>query len=96
MELENVTLKKIGTVGVDSGSLIIGDPGYIIFDEEQDKQLGLEWREYCELTTEEETQFNFIQGASGLAVGVNVDDGTYTVHKVLDSDGCVIGYFISQ
>jgi len=75
--------KKIGVIGVDAGICWIGDPCYILHQEEIPKDIGKNWTEFCNRTDTPDNhwQFNYDAGHPGLGVCVSTGwgDGEYKV-----------------
>lgn len=84
--------KKVGEIGVDAGLCWIGDPCYLIADEDHhplsEKDIGPTWHAFCERMGDAKTrQFNYDAGHAGLGVCVQTGhgDGTYPVEaKIVD------------
>ena len=93
-----VTTKLIGKVGVDSGTIWIGDPCYILSDE-RPKALGKDWSELGHKTFKDgkcqlPISFNFDMGHEGLGVmsSTKHGDGVYPVYMVGDNEGMYIDF----
>ncbi len=93
-----VTTKLIGKVGVDSGTIWIGDPCYILSGE-RPKALGKDWSELGHKTFKDgkcqlPISFNFDMGHEGLGVmsSTKYGDGVYPVYMVGDNNGMYIDF----
>ena len=93
-----VTTKLIGKVGVDSGTIWIGDPCYILQDE-RPKTLGKDWSELVDKTFKGgkchlPMSFNYDMGHEGLGVmsSTKHGDGVYPVYMVGDNEGMYIDF----
>tara|TARA_R110002051_G_scaffold94181_1_gene163914 strand:+ start:3490 stop:3810 length:321 start_codon:yes stop_codon:yes gene_type:complete len=93
-----VTTKLIGKVGVDSGTIWIGDPCYILSDE-RPKALGKDWSELGHKTFKDgkcqlPMSFNYDMGHEGLGVmsSTKHGDGVYPVYMVGDNEGMYIDF----
>ena len=75
---------QIGVVGVDSGLLIIADPGNLIHTK-LSKNFGKNWDGFCKIMKQkpeqEYKQFNYDHGKPGLAVVTStiIGDGLYPI-----------------
>lgn len=84
----NKQKKQVGVIGVDAGICWIGDPCYILHNEDGlPKEVGKNWREFVDIlytksrTNIEAHQFNYDLGHAGLGVVVSTGygDGVYPV-----------------
>jgi len=84
--------EQVGECGVDSGSIIIGDPCYFAYEDAKHHPAKT-WSEYCAKTPcgVGGHQLHFAQGHSGLAVVVDAfgGDGCYPVYIRRDDRGFV-------
>lgn len=79
--------EEVGTIGVDAGLCWIGDPCYVLHQEDSPKDLGKDWGAFCDklgLRGQERTgavQFHYDLGHAGLGVCVDTGwgDGVYPV-----------------
>jgi hypothetical protein len=93
------TKKLIGHVGVDSGTIWIGDPCYIL-QGERPKNLGKDWSELVDKTLDKDGKcklpisFNYDMGHEGLGVMSSTlyGDGVYPVYMVGDNEGMYIDF----
>ena len=73
-----------GHIGVDAGLCWVGDPCYIIHNEDDiSSVIGKNWSEFCgKVTDKEVTQFPYTQGQEGLglAISTGYGDGFYPVY----------------
>lgn len=84
--------EKIGVIGIDAGICWIGDPCYILPDDEdkETKTIGRDWSNFCNLLEETDQdgkrkhtwQFDYSKNHPGLGVCVSTGygDGTYNVY----------------
>lgn len=90
----------VGLFGVDAGLCWIGDPCYIIKDdnEARPKEFGKDWRDFCDILFEKEAgsqkpgvEFNYDAGHKGLGVCITsgYGDGTYGVYVKRNKDGAI-------
>lgn len=91
-------MKKIdlGYIGVDSGTIWIGDPSYVMFKNEitgYGNDLGQNWKEF----TEKLDLNKQVQDFSGLGKLISTvhGDGLYQVHGNLDKKGNISSITIS-
>lgn len=74
--------ENIGYIGVDAGLCWIGDPCYILHNEESNPDIGKDWNEfvnkYYEQDNDDVTHRAF--GHSGFAVSTGFGDGSYPVY----------------
>lgn len=84
---------KIGTVGVDSGLVWIGDPCYILHTDTKDAEklhnrIGRSWVEFCDkLSGIKHTSFKYLsrdREGLGMAVYTPYGDGEYPVYAEVD------------
>jgi hypothetical protein len=88
--------KLIGHIGVDAGLCWIGDPCYILHQDEQPKAIGTDWGDFVSQLYGDShgfggKQFNYDLGHPGLGVVVptGYGDGYYPVYAELNSEGRV-------
>jgi len=82
MTIGNLEPKLIGQVGVDSGLIWIGDPCYVIHEDNLPSTLGKDWPGFCDELGEEFTKaFDFPEGYEGLGIctATTYGDGVYNV-----------------
>ena len=95
----------IGFVGVDTGSVWLGDPSYVIHPEGRSKNspsLGNDWNEFCDKLKDEDgghrpyRSFPYPMGHEGLGVWVHTrsGDGSYPVYQTTDDDGKITGVYV--
>tara|TARA_Y100000031_G_scaffold104658_1_gene115114 strand:- start:61 stop:369 length:309 start_codon:yes stop_codon:yes gene_type:complete len=86
--------KIIGYIGVDSGTIWVGDPCYIIHKDKLPKSLGTDWFDLCGKTDELPKSFNYELGHEGLGVmsWTKYGDGQYPVYMIGDNDGIYIDF----
>jgi hypothetical protein len=82
----NLEPRTLGWVSVDSGLIWIGDPCYIIHNEEHNHDLGRSWSEFCD-TIKNKQHHSFDHNAVGEGLGV------VTSTKYGDGFYPVIGFF---
>lgn len=85
--------ETVGIVSVDAGILWVGDPCYVLHQEEPVKDIGKDWGEFCDKILKDDapgTQLNHNNGGPGLAVVVGGfgGDGVWPV-EVKMKDGMV-------
>jgi Protein of unknown function (DUF4241) len=93
----NINLRKyIGEIGVDAGLCWIGDPCYILHNEQPPKAIGNSWDEFCDILQEDDQyptckQFNYDLGHPGLGIAVSTGygDGAYPVYAEFNGEGRV-------
>ena len=81
MKKKTKTEKKvIGQLGVDSGTLMIGDPCYAIHRETPYKEFGKNWLDFCDTVLGDHADSVYPVG-DGLAVAVSTvyGDGVYNL-----------------
>ena len=90
--------KLIGHIGVDSGTVWVGDPCYILHDKNP-KSIGKNWSELCDKTFKNNEcqlpiSFNYDMGHKGLGImsQTKYGDGTYPVYMIGDNDGIYIEF----
>jgi hypothetical protein len=90
--------KLIGQIGVDSGTIWVGDPCYLL-QGKRPKSLGKDWDELVDKTFDNgkcllPTSFNYDMGHEGLGVmsKTKYGDGSYPVYMVGDNDGIYIDF----
>lgn len=74
--------ERVGVIGVDTGMCWLGDPCYIIHQEEPNTDLGSTWEEFVSSTIAADAhQFKYNLGRKGLGVTVRTGagDGVYPV-----------------
>ena len=83
--------KKVGVVGVDAGTLYLGDPCYVLQDGASHREEGAQWAERLTENNFEPTQLNYRMGHAGLGVlvGTGYGDGCYDVEVKRTEDGRV-------
>ena len=85
-------MERIGTVGVDSGTVMLGDPCYISSDKRLHSDKG--WLKFCQevLWTDEFDRMRHTQVGRGTAVITDTGhgDGEYPVYITRDSQGRVM------
>ena len=87
--------EKVGKVGVDSGTIYIGDPCYVLHRDKVaklPKDLGKNWMEFCDrLGNDQTTQFKYDLGHTGLGVALQsgYGDGCYDVEVQRTDEGRV-------
>ncbi len=87
--------EHIGHIGVDAGLCWVGDPCYILHTEDEDnaKELGTTWGEFCDKLTEDGvyTKFNYPLGHEGLGIAISTGygDGFYPVYIKKNPNGRV-------
>jgi hypothetical protein len=83
--------KQIGTIGVEAGLCWIGDPCYIIQNEEAGKPKEIKtWDNFCDAMSGVDTKsFNYAMGHEGLGVCVSTGfgDGSYPVYATISDEG---------
>lgn len=95
----NKSKKLIGHVGVDSGTIWIGDPCYLL-QGDRPKTLGKDWDELVDKTFDEHLKcklpisFNYDLGHEGLGVmnRTKYGDGFYPVYMIGDNEGMYIKF----
>ena len=91
--------QKIGIIGVDSGTVWVGDGCYCITPDATEHPAKT-WPEFCnkldQVNEEGYQQFNFSRGHSGLGVVVSsgYGDGNYPVFIKKNEDGRVVGLMV--
>jgi hypothetical protein len=82
--------EKVANVAVDSGFLIVADPGYIMHTSAK-RDLGETWEDFADNVHEGASrhtkQLLFDQGHKGLGVVILQHDGLYDVWAAHDNDG---------
>ena len=90
--------KKIGEITVDSGRVWIGDPCYVIHEEEGlPPTLGNDWLEFCKMMDGKEfNQFDHDGEIPGLGICASTSegDGIYPVFAITNSQGRYLGIFV--
>jgi hypothetical protein len=84
--------EKVGVVGVDAGTLYLGDPCYVLGERASHKAEGDAWCEQSKAAGYPSTlQLNYRMGHAGLAVlvGTGYGDGCYDVEVKRTDDGRV-------
>lgn len=93
-----VKVVNAGVCGVDTGTIWIGDPSYILHRTGKErrthlKEVGKDWEDFCSMIKDDQpaTQFDFANGNEGLGVLLQQfgGDGTYVVEVFLDKNGLV-------
>ena len=86
--------KLIGHIGVDSGTVWVGDPCYIIHKENLPKTLGEDCDDFYGKSKELPKSFNYELGHEGLGVmsWTKHGDGSYPVYMIGDNDGIYIDF----
>lgn len=98
MDINENNLIKIGQIGVDAGICWIGDPCYILHQENGlPKDIGNNWTEFCDRLDRKGfysgnhigVQFNYDGGYSGLGVvsTTGFGDGIYDVFAEIEDRG---------
>lgn len=88
--------QKAGVIGVDAGICWIGDPCYILHQDNPETNVGVlgrDWPEFCaKIRDNLVTQFNYSLGHPGLGVVVSTGygDGTYPVFVKYNKEGRVV------
>tara|TARA_A100001515_G_scaffold141710_1_gene139038 strand:+ start:37 stop:357 length:321 start_codon:yes stop_codon:yes gene_type:complete len=85
-------MNKIGEVGVDSGSVFIGDPCYVIHQDKLPESLGESWSDFCDKYRKDLP----VSLPNGLGVWslTRYGDGLYPVYELLDEDGRITGLYV--
>jgi hypothetical protein len=78
-------VRFLGTVEVDSGTLVLGDPVYVLPSAEHERA-GIDWQTVLDAPSER--MVPLVGGAAMLLSGFG-GDGTYPVFAELDEDGVV-------
>lgn len=87
LPLQELSPKLLGTINVDSGSVWIGDPSYILHEEKLPSSLGESWDEFVGICLEESIKsFKHDAGHEGLGVctSTKYGDGNYPVIGFFD------------
>ena len=79
------TRRFLGTVDVDSGTLLLGDALYVL-PSERDGRPGVDWAVILDAPSEPATP---LVGGLALLLGSFGGDGTYPVFAELDEDGTI-------
>ena len=89
----NKSKKLIGHVSVDSGTIWVGDPCYILYGEKP-KSIGKNWFELCDITNKLPISFNHDLGHEGLGVMSRTmcGDGFYPVYMIGENEGLYIDF----
>lgn len=87
-------VEQIGVIGVDAGLCWIGDPCYVLHQEEPPKTIGKDWGEFCNILDKGNQyptakQFDYDLGHPGLGVCVSTGygDGVYPVYAEYGDEG---------
>lgn len=87
--------KRIGCIGVDSGHVIVADPGYLLHERKPHKALGKNWDAFLASVERAKRQrgmgqLRFDKGHDGLAVVVNTfqGDGIFEVWGRFSAGEC--------
>lgn len=82
--------QKVGRVGVDSGTLLVGDPCYFL-QGKHSETFGKTWIGFCEKISPKVHEEGAVQLGKHLAVltTTGVGDGLYDVYVRRDADGRV-------
>jgi len=90
--------KQIGFVGVDSGSVWVGDPCYVIGEDSSFSPKS--WADYCKILEDENywsSENSFIEPL-GSEIGIHIQtrygDGSYPVFGEFDRDGRLTGFSV--
>lgn len=85
-----MTRKLIGSVGVDSGQVMIVDPCYVLEDDFQpdSEPTGLPYDECCRITLGEEGAG--LTSFEGVVSSTAYGDGCYPVYATIGSDGRIL------
>jgi len=102
-----MTVKVIGWIGVDAGLCWIGDPSYVLPDEDDTENPGADWEKFCDafqsgpratLVGKRTVAQSFPYGNGGEGLGVCVvtgnGDGVYPVEADIE-DGRVKSVLIT-
>ncbi len=82
--------QQVGKVNVDSGTIMIGDPGYYIHPDhkkEFHQEFGKSWAEFCEKY--DTTKPVNIGEGTAVVTGAFGGDGEFPVSVLMDQDGMV-------
>jgi hypothetical protein len=91
-----VKWERVGSVGVDSGLVWIGDPCYLFQDDNEPPALGATYEDFLATLRDREVdnvaQFPYTNGKVGLGVALYTayGDGTYPVEVLRDVAGQVL------
>jgi len=92
MNFENIikeaVKKQIGVVGVDSGTLWLSDPAYVLHKDKPPKDIGKDWDDLVKTFEGGYHQYKYDKGHDGLGVSVSTGygDGTYPVYVDQDEN----------
>ena len=71
---------KVGQVGVDAGILYLGDPCYVLHQEEPPPEIGKNWADFCDKLSDDCYTSTQIGKCTGVVVSTGVGDGLYSVY----------------
>lgn len=89
-KISGVKLEQIGVVGVDSGTVWIGDPCYIIHTEGREfGKIGEDWMEFCKKYPDLPASVPYKLGHEGFGVWsrTRFGDGEYPVYQLVKEPG---------
>lgn len=99
--IELSEMEKIGQVGVDAGSIWLGDFCYVYPNDEKPKRpdiIGNNWHEFCEILDAGgfgETRYQAFGNGIGILVESGYGDGAYDVYIRRDPrDGRIMGVYV--
>lgn len=91
-------LRLIGKISVDSGTIWLGDPCYVLHGKKPNS-IGENWSDLCDIIYEDNQSqlpksFNHDMGFEGLGVMCHTKwgDGLYQVYMVGENDGIFISF----
>lgn len=85
------SLVKVGNIGIDAGICWIGDPCYILHQDELPDAVGKSWNEFCDIVGGKEHVA--IDDGLGVCVSTGYGDGEYPVFAEI-KDGRVMRVII--
>lgn len=83
-------MEKIGSIFVDAGIVMIGDPCYTLPDDASDRTETIKnWDLFCNKLDDGDVNFPFANKGTGIVVSSGYGDGEYPVYIERDGNGVI-------
>jgi hypothetical protein len=85
-------IKQIGEISIDAGLCWIGDPCYVLHQEQPPEAIGKNWGEFCDLI-DHDKGFTAVGDGLGVCVSTGYGDGAYPVYAEFE-DGRIMKVWV--